>query len=110
MFAGDLDPSDLDPTTEATVTDDKQERIRQRAHEIWEQAGRPEGSHMEHWDRATAEIDGAAVKPKKAAAKKPAAAAKPAKAAAAKAATAKTSAAKPKAGKPAAGKPKSGKG
>lgn len=100
MFAGDLDPSDLDPTTEATVTDDRQERIRQRAHEIWEQAGRPEGSHMEHWDRATAEIDGAAVKPKKAAAKKPAAAATPAKAA-----TAKTSAAKP-----AAGKPKSGKG
>ena len=82
------------------MTDDRQERIRQRAHEIWEQAGRPEGSHMEHWDRATAEIDGAAVKPKKAAAKKPAAAATPAKAA-----TAKTSAAKP-----AAGKPKSGKG
>ncbi|WP_292092282.1 DUF2934 domain-containing protein, partial [Mesorhizobium sp.] len=25
---------------EATVTDDRQERIRQRAHAIWEQAGR----------------------------------------------------------------------
>jgi len=47
------------------VTDDRHERIRQRAHEIWEKAGRPEGAHMEHWDQATAEIDGAG-KPKKA--------------------------------------------
>ncbi|TGP20298.1 MULTISPECIES: DUF2934 domain-containing protein [unclassified Mesorhizobium] len=52
------------------MTDDRQERIRRRAHEIWEQAGRPEGSHMEHWDLATAEIDGAVkAAPKKAAAK-----------------------------------------
>ncbi|RUW05287.1 DUF2934 domain-containing protein, partial [Mesorhizobium sp. M1A.F.Ca.IN.022.05.2.1] len=33
------------------MTDDRQERIRRRAHEIWEQAGRPEGAHMEHWDQ-----------------------------------------------------------
>jgi hypothetical protein len=54
------------------VTDDRHERIRQRAHEIWEQAGRPEGAHMEHWDRATAEIDaaGKATSPRKAAAAK----------------------------------------
>ena len=45
------------------MTDDRHERIRQRAHDIWEQAGRPEGAHMEHWDQATAEID-AAGKPK----------------------------------------------
>ena len=45
------------------MTDDRHERIRQRAHEIWEQAGRPEGAHMEHWDQAVAEID-AAGKPK----------------------------------------------
>lgn len=55
------------------MTDDRHERIRQRAHEIWEQAGRPEGAHMEHWDQATAEIDAAgkpkAKSPKKAAAK-----------------------------------------
>lgn len=73
------------------MTDDRHERIRQRAHEIWEQAGRPEGAHMEHWDRATAEID-AAPKPMKA--PKKAAAAKvekPAKA------PAKAKAAKPKA-------------
>jgi hypothetical protein len=73
------------------VTDDRHERIRQRAHEIWEQAGRPEGAHIEHWDRATAEID-AAGKPKKAPKKAAAAKAeKPAKA------PAKAKAAKPKA-------------
>lgn len=66
------------------MTDDRHERIRQRAHEIWEQAGRPEGSHMEHWDQATAEVDGEKPKAKKAAAKadkpKAAKAEKPAKA------------------------------
>ncbi|MER9087193.1 DUF2934 domain-containing protein [Mesorhizobium sp. M0847] len=72
------------------MTDDKQDRIRQRAHEIWEKAGRPEGAHQEHWEQATAEADGAVAKPKKAAKK---ADAKPAKAAA-----------KPKAAKPAAAK------
>ncbi|CAN7478651.1 DUF2934 domain-containing protein [Mesorhizobium amorphae] len=77
------------------MTDDRQERIRQRAHEIWEQAGRPEGSDMQHWDQATAEIDGAA-KPKAKAAPKKAAAAKSAKPAAAKA-KAPAKAAKPKA-------------
>jgi len=79
------------------VTDDRHERIRQRAHEIWEQAGRPEGAHMEHWDQAAAEIDAAGKPktktPKKAAADKPKAAKaeKPAKA------PAKAKAAKPKA-------------
>ncbi|MDX8502783.1 DUF2934 domain-containing protein [Mesorhizobium sp. VK4C] len=57
------------------MTDDRQERIRRRAHEIWEQAGRPEGAHMEHWDQAAAEIDSAAKPKAKAAPKK--AAAKP---------------------------------
>lgn len=75
------------------MTDDRHERIRQRAHEIWEQAGRPEGAHMEHWDRATVEID-AAAKPKKA--PKKAAAAKVEKPKAAKP-PAKAKAAKPKA-------------
>ena len=68
------------------MTDDRHERIRQRAHEIWEQAGRPEGAHMDHWDQAAAEVDAAskpkAKSPKKAAADKPKAAKveKPAKA------------------------------
>ncbi|TIV99758.1 MAG: DUF2934 domain-containing protein [Mesorhizobium sp.] len=76
------------------MTDDRQERIRRRAHEIWEQAGRPEGAHIEHWDQAAAEIDGA-VKPKKAAPKK--AAAKADKPKAAKAAAKTKASAKPKA-------------
>ncbi|AZO08715.1 MULTISPECIES: DUF2934 domain-containing protein [unclassified Mesorhizobium] len=74
------------------MTDDRQERIRRRAHEIWEQAGRPEGSHMEHWDQATAEIDGEK-QPKSKAAPKKAAASKAA--AVPKAAVAKTAKPKP---------------
>jgi hypothetical protein len=34
------------------------ERIRQRAYELWEQDGRPEGRQQEHWDRAVREIEG----------------------------------------------------
>lgn len=36
---------------------DREERIRRRAHEIWEREGRPEGEHDAHWARACAEID-----------------------------------------------------
>ncbi|MFC7543950.1 DUF2934 domain-containing protein [Siccirubricoccus deserti] len=35
-----------------------QERIRRRAHEIWEREGRPEGRHEEHWAQACREIEG----------------------------------------------------
>ncbi len=31
-------------------------RIRQRAYEIWEQEGRPEGRHAENWERACREL------------------------------------------------------
>ena len=75
------------------MTDDRQHRIRQRAHAIWERHGRPDGADRDHWDQATREIDAedgaakkkparaqAAAKPKAAAkapaAKKPAAKAK----------------------------------
>ena len=34
-----------------------QERIRQRAHEIWEEEGRPEGRHAEHWAQASRELE-----------------------------------------------------
>ena len=37
--------------------DDRDERIRKRAHEIWEEEGRPEGREYSHWLRARAEID-----------------------------------------------------
>jgi hypothetical protein len=39
-----------------TVIPDLEEMIRQRAHEIWEQEGRPHGRHEEHWQRAAGEI------------------------------------------------------
>ena len=32
--------------------DDHDERIRKRAHEIWEEEGRPEGRHVAHWHQA----------------------------------------------------------
>ncbi|RWO29925.1 MAG: DUF2934 domain-containing protein [Mesorhizobium sp.] len=46
------------------MTDDRQERIRRRAHAIWEQAGRPDGAHQQHWNQAAAEIDGEESGPK----------------------------------------------
>ena len=36
----------------------RQEDIRRRAHEIWEQEGKPEGKEAEHWDRAMRELEG----------------------------------------------------
>jgi hypothetical protein len=32
------------------------EQIAQRAHAIWEESGRPEGQHLEHWTRAEQEL------------------------------------------------------
>jgi hypothetical protein len=87
------------------MADDKQNRIRQRAHEIWEREGRPEGAHERHWQQAEGEIateDGKGRR-KSAASRKPAVkAGKPAAAKAAKAAPAAKAAARPKA----AAKPK----
>ena len=34
----------------------REERIRQRAHEIWEREGRPEGREQQHWYQALEEI------------------------------------------------------
>ena len=36
---------------------DREERIRQRAHEIWEREGRPKGREQEHWNQAVQEIE-----------------------------------------------------
>jgi hypothetical protein len=33
-----------------------EDRIRRRAHEIWEREGRPEGRHEEHWAQARREV------------------------------------------------------
>ena len=35
---------------------DRDERIRQRAHEIWEREGRQDGSQDENWQRAEREL------------------------------------------------------
>lgn len=78
------------------MTDDRQHRIRQRAHAIWESHGRPHGNDRDHWDQATREIEAEEAKAKKPA--RAAAAAKP-KAAAAKAPAAKAPAAKKPAAK-----------
>jgi hypothetical protein len=36
---------------------DREDRIRQRAHEMWERDGSPEGRHEEHWKAAETEVD-----------------------------------------------------
>jgi hypothetical protein len=41
---------------EKDMDQDHQERIRQRAHEIWESEGRPEGRDADHWSRAEEEL------------------------------------------------------
>ncbi len=42
----------------ARTTGDVEERIRQRAYELYEQEGRQEGRDQEYWFRAEAEIRG----------------------------------------------------
>lgn len=34
-----------------------EERVRQRAYELWEQQGKPEGCEAEHWEQACREIE-----------------------------------------------------
>ena len=41
------------------MENDRERRIQARAHELWEQAGRPHGRHDEHWSQAEREIDAA---------------------------------------------------
>lgn len=36
---------------------DRIERIRERAHQIWENEGRPDGRETQHWEQASREID-----------------------------------------------------
>jgi hypothetical protein len=36
---------------------DRDDLIRRRAYQIWEQAGRPEGTDQENWMQAAREID-----------------------------------------------------
>lgn len=36
---------------------DREARVRERAHQLWEQEGRPHGRDADHWDQATREVD-----------------------------------------------------
>ena len=53
---------------------DREQRIREHAHRLWESEGRPEGRHEEHWRQACVAVDrdgghtGAQVAPPEAAA------------------------------------------
>lgn len=38
--------------------EDREEKIRARAHAIWEAEGKPHGHDRLHWDQAIADIDG----------------------------------------------------
>ncbi|WP_218014090.1 DUF2934 domain-containing protein [Rubellimicrobium roseum] len=38
------------------MTDDREQRIRERAHALWEAEGRPEGRHEHHWRQASQEV------------------------------------------------------
>lgn len=39
------------------MTETREERIRERAHEIWEREGNPSGQEEAHWEQAAREID-----------------------------------------------------
>jgi hypothetical protein len=39
------------------MSTDREEKIRSRAHQIWEREGGTHGRHQEHWAQATHEID-----------------------------------------------------
>ncbi|WP_082766043.1 DUF2934 domain-containing protein [Paramesorhizobium deserti] len=41
----------------------REEQIKARAYEIWEQEGRPQGRARDHWEQARREIDGDAASP-----------------------------------------------
>ena len=35
-----------------------EDRVRERAYQLWEKEGRPEGQHLRHWRRAEEELQG----------------------------------------------------
>jgi len=53
----DPDKRDLSDAFDTRAGTDREESIRRRAHEIWEQEGRPEGQHERHWQQAASEIE-----------------------------------------------------
>lgn len=54
----DPDRSDLsDAVTTKDYPPSRQDRIRTRAHQLWEQSGKADGSHEDHWHQAERDID-----------------------------------------------------
>lgn len=45
------------------MTGDREQKIRERAHAIWQDEGQPHGRHDDHWDQASREFDAEASKP-----------------------------------------------
>jgi hypothetical protein len=45
--------------------DDREQEIRRRAHELWENAGQPAGGEMEFWLQAEREVNGEPLDPPK---------------------------------------------
>jgi len=43
---------------EEIMTNNRDDEIRRRAHQIWEDEGRPDGKESEHWERAAREAGG----------------------------------------------------
>ena len=37
---------------DATMDQEIERKVRERAYAIWEQEGRPDGQHLKHWERA----------------------------------------------------------
>lgn len=53
---------DTEPEVQAAISSaegnpDREQAIRERAYALWEEEGRPDGRHVDHWLRAKAEID-----------------------------------------------------
>jgi Protein of unknown function (DUF2934) len=46
----------VDPEWRKAMEQDRDERIRQRAYEIWESEGRPDGQATKHWEQAASEV------------------------------------------------------
>ena len=40
------------------MSEDRESRTHRRAHQLWEQEGRPEGRHHHHWRQASQEVGG----------------------------------------------------
>lgn len=46
------------------MSDIKDDDIRKRAYDLWEAAGRPDGSHEHHWHQAREELQNGKAAPK----------------------------------------------